>query len=109
MTSTFQRFCSAKRVYMRNALDKIFGFEHAVEQAQSMFKPRPIAIAMILIGLFVEVVLHARGRHWHRRSGVCLRHRRLLRGDGGSSKQFRAQGDFWSDPDGNGRQGSYEA
>ena len=38
-----------------SALDKIFGFNHAVKQAQSMFKPRPVAIAMILIGLFVEV------------------------------------------------------
>jgi hypothetical protein len=77
-----------------SALDKIFGFEHAVEQAQSMFKPRPIAIAMILIGLFVEVVLHARGRHWHRRSGVCLRHRRLLRGDGGSLQAIPGAGRF---------------
>ena len=39
-----------------SALDKIFGFDHAVKQAQSVFKPRPIAIAMILIGLFVEVI-----------------------------------------------------
>ncbi len=39
-----------------SALDKIFGFDHAVNQAQSVFKPRPMAIAMILIGLFVEVV-----------------------------------------------------
>jgi hypothetical protein len=39
-----------------SALDKIFDFDHAVKQAQSIFKPRPLAIAMILIGLFVEIV-----------------------------------------------------
>ena len=39
-----------------SALDKIFGFDHAVTQARSVFKPRPIAIAMILIGLFVEII-----------------------------------------------------
>ena len=66
-----------------SALDKIFGFDHAVKQAQSILKPRPIAIAMILIGLFVEIVCYARRRHRHRRSGVCLRHRRLLRCDSG--------------------------
>ena len=53
-----------------SALDKIFGFDHAVEQAQSVFKPRPIAIAMILIGLVRRDGLHARRRHRHRRSGV---------------------------------------
>ena len=33
-----------------SALDKIFGFDHAVKQAQGIFRPRPIAITMILIG-----------------------------------------------------------
>jgi len=39
-----------------SALDKSFGFDHAVKQAQSVFKPRWIAITLILIGLFVEIV-----------------------------------------------------
>jgi putative oxidoreductase len=86
-----------------SALDKIFGFDHAVEQAQSMFKPRPIAIAMILIGLFVEVVCTlgvvtgiADRASAFVIAGYCAVTAVLY-------KQFWAQGDFWSDPDGQGR------
>jgi putative oxidoreductase len=86
-----------------SALDKIFGFDHAVAQAQSMFKPRPIAIAMILIGLFVEIVctLGVVTGIVDRAcafviSGYCAATAILY-------KQFWAQGDFWSDPDGKGR------
>ena len=38
-----------------SALDKIFGFDHAVLQAQSAVKSRPVAIALILVGLLVEI------------------------------------------------------
>ena len=86
-----------------SALDKIFGFEHAVEQAQSMFKPRPIAIAMILIGLFVEIVCTlgvvtgiADRACAFVIAGYCAVTAILY-------KQFWAQGDFWPDPDGEGR------
>ena len=86
-----------------SALDKIFGFDHAVKQAQSMFKPRPIAIAMILIGLFVEVVCTlgvvtgvADRACAFVIAGYCAATAVLY-------KQFWAQGDFWSDPDGKGR------
>ena len=39
-----------------SALDKIFSFDHAVEQAQQVFTPRPLAIAVLMAGLFIEVV-----------------------------------------------------
>ena len=86
-----------------SALDKIFGFDHAVKQAQSVFKPRPIAIAMILIGLFVEVICTlgvvtgiADRACAFIIAGYCAATAVLY-------KQFWAQGDFWSDPDGKGR------
>ena len=86
-----------------SALDKIFGFDHAVKQAQSIFSPRPLAIAMILIGLFVEVVCTlcvvtgiADRAGAFVIAGYCAVTAVLY-------KQFWAQGDFWSDPDGKGR------
>jgi len=86
-----------------SALDKVFGFDHAVKQAQSLFKPRPIAVAMILIGLFVEVVctLGVVAGVADRAcafviAGYCAATAVLY-------KRFWAQDDFWSDPDGKGR------
>ncbi len=86
-----------------SALDKILGFDHAVNQAQSVFKPRPIAIAMILIGLFVELICTlsvvtgiADRAGAFVIAGYCAVTAVLY-------KQFWAQGDFWSDPDGKGR------
>lgn len=86
-----------------SALDKILGFDHAVEQAQSIFKPRPIAIAMILIALVVEV-----GCTLGVVTGVADRACALViagycAATAALYKQFWAQGDFWSDPDGKGR------
>ncbi len=86
-----------------SALDKIFGFDHAVKQAQSVFMPRPIAIAMILLGLFVEIVCTlgvvtgiADRACAFVIAGYCATTAVLY-------KQFWAQGDFWSDADGKGR------
>lgn len=86
-----------------SALDKILGFDHAVEQAQSIFKPRPIAVAMILIALVVEV-----GCTLGVVTGVADRACALViagycAATAALYKQFWAQGDFWSDPDGKGR------
>ena len=39
-----------------SALDKIFSFGHAVEQARQVFTPRPLAIAVLMAGLFIEIV-----------------------------------------------------
>ena len=86
-----------------SALDKILGFDHAVEQAQSIFKPRPIAIVMILIGLFVEIVCTL-GVLTGIADRVCAF---VIAGYCATTailyKQFWAQGDFWSDADGKGR------
>jgi putative oxidoreductase len=86
-----------------SALDKIFGFEHAVKQAQSVFKPRPVAIALILVGLFIEIVctLGVVSGIADRASSVIIAG--YCAATAVLYKQFWAQGDFWSDPDGKGR------
>jgi len=68
-----------------------------------MIKPRPIAIAMILVGLLVEIVCSvgvvtgvADRASAFMIAGYCAVTAVLY-------KQFWAQGDFWSDPDGKGR------
>src|SRR2546430_17167111 len=44
-----------------SALDKILGFRNAVAQAQEAVQNEAAATALILIGLFVEVVMSAGG------------------------------------------------
>lgn len=86
-----------------SALDKIFGFDHAVAQAQTVFKQRTIAIVLILVGLFIEIVCTmgvvtgiADRACALVIAGYCAVTAVLF-------KRFWAQGDFWSDPDGKGR------
>jgi putative oxidoreductase len=86
-----------------SALDKILGFNHAVRQAQQMFSSRPTAVAMILIGLAVEIFCSlgvvtgiADRASAFLIAGYCAATAVLF-------KRFWAQGDFWSDPDGKGR------
>ena len=86
-----------------SALDKVLGFGHAVKQAQSVYKPHPIAVTLILTGLFVEVVctLGVVSGIADRAcaviiAGYCAATAVLY-------KQFWAQRDFWSNPDGKGR------
>ena len=86
-----------------SALDKILDFNHAVRQAQQMFSSRPTAVAMILIGLGVEffcslgiVTGIADRASAFFIASYCAATAVLF-------KQFWAQGDFWSDPDGKGR------
>lgn len=86
-----------------SALDKIFGFGHAVKQAQQVFTPRGLAIVVILIGLAIEifcslgVVAGIADRACALViAGYCTVTAILY-------KQFWAQGDFWADADGKGR------
>ncbi len=86
-----------------SALDKIFSFNHAVGQAQRVFKPRGLAILVILIGLGIEIFcsLGVVTGIADRASalviaGYCAITAILY-------KQFWAHGDFWSAPDGKGR------
>ena len=86
-----------------SVIDKTFGFEHAVRQAQEVFKPRLLAIVAILVGLVVElgcalgVVTGMADRACALvLAGFCMVTAILY-------KRFWAQGDFWTAPDGHGR------
>ncbi|MFZ0209539.1 MAG: DoxX family protein [Roseiarcus sp.] len=86
-----------------SALDKVLGFNHAVRQAQQMFSSRPTAVAMILVGLGVEIFCSlgivtgiADRASAFVIAGYCAATAVLF-------KRFWAQSDFWSDPDGKGR------
>lgn len=86
-----------------SALDKILGFNRAVRQAQQVFSARPVAITMILCGLGIEVICTvgvltgtADRACAFVIAGYCAVTAVLF-------KQFWAQGDFWSAPDGKGR------
>jgi len=86
-----------------SALDKTFGFNHAVRQAQQIFSARPVAIAMILCGLAIEIVctLGVVTGIADRASAFVIAVYCAVTAV--LYKQFWAQGDFWSDPDGTGR------
>ena len=53
----FVRYLLVVLFFPFSALDKTLNFQGAVGQAQQMFKARPVAVAMILAGLAVEVVM----------------------------------------------------
>ena len=86
-----------------SAMDKVFSFDHAVSQAQQVFRPRALAAAMILIGLFVEIVCTAgvvsgiadRACAFVI-AGYCAVTALLY-------KQFWTPGDFFADPGGKAR------
>ena len=86
-----------------SALDKILGFNHAVGQAQEVFKPRAIAALVLLCGLAIEVFCSF-GVVTGLADRTCAL---VLAGYCAATavlyKRFWAQGDFWSRPDGNGR------
>ncbi|MGH6992906.1 MAG: DoxX family protein [Caulobacteraceae bacterium] len=86
-----------------SALDKILGFDHAVAQAQSLVKPRLIAIAMILAGLSIEVVCSLGVVVGFADRLCALVIAAYCAATAILYKQFWTQGDFWSDPDGKGR------
>lgn len=86
-----------------SALDKILSFDHAVKQAQQVFAPRALAIAVIMIGLFVELVCTAGVV-----SGIADRACALVIAGYCAVtavlfKQFWTPGDFFADPGGKAR------
>jgi len=51
------RFLLVVLFFPFSALDKILNFNGAVEQAQEMFRPRPLATLVILAGLAIEILM----------------------------------------------------
>jgi len=86
-----------------SALDKIFSFDHAVKQAQQVFSPRWLAILVLIVGLFIEIVCCgaivlgiADRTAAFVVAGYCALTAVLY-------KQFWKPGDFFADPGGQGR------
>jgi putative oxidoreductase len=86
-----------------SALDKVFNFSGAVNQCGQIFKPKALAVIVLLIGLAIEIFCSigivtgiADRASALVIAGYCAATAILY-------KQFWAQGDFWSDPDGKGR------
>ena len=86
-----------------SALDKVVGFEGAVKQAQEVFKPRPLAVAVLMCGLAIEVIMSLGVV-----TGVADRMAGLVMAAYCAAtavlyKRFWASGDFWSAGDSKGR------
>ncbi|MEO7939891.1 MAG: DoxX family protein [Burkholderiaceae bacterium] len=86
-----------------SALDKAIGFPHAVAQAQQVFRPRALAIGVLLCGMAIEIFMSLGVV-----TGIADRACALVIAGYCAAtailyKPFWAQGDFWSDADGKGR------
>ena len=86
-----------------SALDKVVGFEGAVRQAQEVFNPRPLATAVLMCGLAIEVIMSLGVV-----TGVADRMAALVMAAYCAAtavlyKRFWAPGDFWAAGDSRGR------
>lgn len=86
-----------------SALDKVLRFESAVKQAQEMFRPRVVAIIVLLCGLTIEVIMSIGVV-----TGVADRFAALMMAGYCAAtavlyKRFWAEGDFWVAGDSKGR------
>ena len=86
-----------------SAIDKIWGFRHALAQARQVVRPRVPAAIMLLAGLAIEIVCSlgvvtgiADRAAAFVVAGYCAATAILF-------KRFWAQGDFWADAQGKGR------
>jgi putative oxidoreductase len=86
-----------------SALDKVLNFGGAVKQAREIFRPRTLGIAVILIGLAIEVFMSLGIV-----TGIADRAAALVMAAYCAStailfKRFWEPGDFWSNAAGKGR------
>lgn len=86
-----------------SALDKVLGFKHAVRQAQEVFKPRGLAILVLIGGLTIEVFCTLGVVTGIADRAAALVISAYCAATAVLYKRFWAQSDFWSDPEGKGR------
>ena len=86
-----------------SALDKILGFEGAVKQAQEVFRPRLLAVVVLMCGLGIEIIMslgvitgYADRLAASILAAYCAATAILY-------KRFWAQSDFWTAGDSKGR------
>jgi putative oxidoreductase len=86
-----------------SGLDKILGFDAAVNQTQEVFKPRAVAVAVLLCGLGIEVIvsLGVVTGFADRLAGLIMA--AYCAATAILYKRFWAQGDFWASGDSQGR------
>ena len=86
-----------------SALDKVLNFHGAVTQAQEVFKPRPLAVAVLMIGLTIEVICTLGVVTGLADRACAFVIASYCAATAVLYKRFWAQGDFWSAPGGKGR------
>ena len=86
-----------------SALDKAVGFEGAVRQAQQVFKPRPLATAVLMCGLAVEVIMSLGVVTGCADRMAALVLAAYCAATAVLYKRFWAAGDFWASGDSKGR------
>ena len=86
-----------------SALDKILGFDGAVNQAQEVFRPRALAVAVLLCGLGIEVIMSLGVVTGYADRLAALIMAAYCAATAILYKRFWAQGDFWAAGDSKGR------
>lgn len=86
-----------------SALDKILGFEGAVNQAQEVFKPRMLAVVVLMCGLGIEIMMSLGVVTGYADRLAALTLAAYCAATAILYKRFWAQGDFWAPGDSKGR------
>ncbi len=86
-----------------SALDKILGFGDAAKQAQEVFKPRLLAVAVLVCGLSIEVIMSLGVVIGFADRLAALIMAAYCAATAILYKRFWAQGDFWASSDSKGR------
>jgi putative oxidoreductase len=86
-----------------SALDKILGFEGAVNQAQEVFKPRMLAVVVLMCGLGIEIMMSLGVVTGYADRLAALILAAYCAVTAILYKRFWAQGDFWAPGDSKGR------
>lgn len=86
-----------------SALDKILGFEGAVKQAQEVFRPRMLAVVVLMCGLGIEVIMSLGVITGYADRLAALILAAYCAATAILYKRFWAQSDFWAAGDSKGR------
>lgn len=86
-----------------SALHKILDFDSAVKQAEEVFKPRAIAIVVLMCGLAIEVIMSLGVVTGFADRFAALVIAAYCAGTALLYKRFWAKGDFWAAGDSKGR------
>ncbi len=86
-----------------SALDKMFNFNGAVDQCGQIFRPKALAMIVLLCGLAIEIVCSLGVVTGVADRACALAIAGYCAATAVLYKRFWAQGDFWANPEGKGR------